>query len=84
MQLDSRMYERAKNRGRLTTVKDPAKPTTHVLITVDYYDKETGNKDSVTESVSLEELQDIRQKTNQERNRLDTMITDITAILTAP
>lgn len=84
MQLDSRTYERAKNRGRLTITKDPANPTTHALVSVDFYDKETGDRDTVTESISLSELQDIRQKTHQERNRLDTMITDFTTTLAAP
>lgn len=84
MQLETRTYERAKTRGRVTIVKDTENPTTHVAITINYYDRESGTSDAVTEVVSLEEVQNIRQKTHQERNRLDTLITDIQAVLSAP
>lgn len=80
MQLDTRQYERLKAKGRISLAKDPNNPTTHVIASRERFNEE-GDKEVVTEVISLAEVQEIRLKTNQERNRLDSLITDITTTL---
>lgn len=82
MQLDPQAYKQAKNRGRASMAIDASGTVGDaVIVTINYYDRETGNTDASLYPLSLAALQDIRQKTNQELNRLDLLITDMKTTL---
>ena len=81
--LDPNVYHKAKN-------ANPTKVVSIVKIDPDLYDVtlKVKNPDEDAEGtvnktfrVSLGVVQDVRQKTNQERTRLDNLITDLQAVV---
>lgn len=82
MYLDPQEYKKAKNRSRASIAID-ANGTVGdaVIVTINYYDRESGTTDAVLYPTSLAAVQEIRKNTNQELNRLDLLITDIKAVL---
>lgn len=81
--MDSLRYEHLKNKGCIAMTRDPDNPKTHVIVECQRYN-EDGDPVTITHKLSLAEMQEVREKTHQECNRLDNLITDITAVLNTP
>ncbi len=79
--MDARLYKRAKNRSRSTIVADPDNGDTAVLITIGYYDRETGSTEDREFRTTRDEINARLTATQQDRNALNNLLTDIEAIV---